>query len=107
MRQHFVSTNLEYSQSIKICDTFITCPSRQNIDSGYREYINDIAQEVHQLFKMKTTEEIKTIMKAILPMLYSSVKLKTLPGNYDITQHNPVGYFVISQTYFVMVYPWT
>ena len=35
-----------------------------------------------QLFKVKTTEEIENIMKAILPMFYNSVKLKSLPGNY-------------------------
>ena len=32
-------------------------------------------------------------MKEILPMFYSSVKLKSLPGNYDITQQNPVWIF--------------
>jgi hypothetical protein len=36
-----------------------------------------------------------------------SVELKSLPANYDRTQHNPVWIFVISQTYFSMVYAWT
>jgi hypothetical protein len=43
-----------------------------------------------QLLEEKTTEEIENTMKAILSMFYSSVELKSLPGNYDITQHNPV-----------------
>jgi hypothetical protein len=32
-------------------------------------------------------------MKAILPMFYSSVELKSFPANYDITQQNPVWIF--------------
>ena len=36
-----------------------------------------------QLFEMKTPEEIETIMTEILPMFYSSVKLKYLPGNFE------------------------
>jgi hypothetical protein len=46
-----------------------------------------------QLFEEKTTEEIENIMDEILPMFYSSVKLKSLPGNYDLAQHNPVWIF--------------
>ena len=48
---------------------------------------------LEQLLKMKTTKEIENIVKAIWPMVYSSVKLKAMPGNYDITQHNPVWIF--------------
>ena len=36
-----------------------------------------------QLSEMKTTEEIENIMTEILPMFYSSVKLKSLPGNFE------------------------
>jgi hypothetical protein len=43
-----------------------------------------------QLLEEKTTEEIENSTKAILSMFYSSVKLKSLPGNYDITQQNPI-----------------
>ena len=38
-----------------------------------------------QLSKMKTTDEIEKIKKAILPMFYRTVKLKSLPENYNIT----------------------
>ena len=60
---------------------------------NYRECVSVIAREVFQLFKMKTTEEIENIMKAILPLFYSSVKQKPLPGSYDITPNNPVRTF--------------
>ena len=53
-----------------------------------------------QLHKGEMTEEIENSMKEILPMLYTSVELKSLPGNYDIT----LGYSVISETYFSMIY---
>ena len=43
-----------------------------------------------QLREEKSTEEIENTIKTILSMFYSSVKLKSLPGNYDITQQNPV-----------------
>jgi hypothetical protein len=47
--------------------------------------------KIHQLlFDVKTTAEI---MKAILPMLYSSFKLKYLPEKDDITQQNPIWIF--------------
>jgi hypothetical protein len=46
-----------------------------------------------QLFEEKTTEETENIMDEILPMFKSSVKLKSLPGNYDLTQHNHVWIF--------------
>jgi hypothetical protein len=36
-----------------------------------------------QLSEMKMTEEIENIMTEILPMFYSSVKLKYLPGNFE------------------------
>jgi hypothetical protein len=45
------------------------------------------------MFEGNTTEEIENIMKAILTMFLSSFKLKSLPGNYDITQQNPVWIF--------------
>jgi hypothetical protein len=87
----FVITNMEYSQSIKICDTFLTCPPRQKLDSSYFEYVDDIMTKVfHQIVEGATTEDIQNILKAILPMFYCSVKLKYLPGSYDITQQNPV-----------------
>jgi len=86
-------TNLEYRQSIEICDTFLIFQPRCKL-INYREYANGIVREVfEQLFKVKTTEEIENIMKAILPMFYSSVKLKPLPGSYDITKQNPVWIF--------------
>jgi len=47
----------------------------------------------HQLCKVKTTEEIGNIMTEILPMLYSSVKLKSLLVIYDLTQQNPAWIF--------------
>jgi hypothetical protein len=43
-----------------------------------------------QLLEEKTTENIEDTTKAILSMFYSSVELESLPGNYDITQQNPV-----------------
>jgi hypothetical protein len=57
-----------------------------------------------ELLKVKTTEESENIMKAILPMLYSSVKLKSLPENYDITQQNIVSIFRNITDIIVMVY---
>jgi Xaa-Pro aminopeptidase len=69
----FFLTNLEYSQSIEIDDTFLTFPTRHQLNS---EYMNDIGANVfEQLFKVKTIEEIENIMKAILPMLYSSIEI--------------------------------
>jgi hypothetical protein len=90
----FFLIHLEYNKSIEICDTFLTFPPRYKIKSGDHEYVDDIKKKVsQQLFEEKTTEEIENIMEEILPMLYSSVKLKSLPGNYDLTQHNPVWIF--------------
>ena len=84
----FFLTLLEYSQSIEIWDTFLKFPPWYQIGSSYLEYNEDIVRKVRkQLFEWKTTEEIENIMKAILPMFKSS-KLKSLPGNWDITQHN-------------------
>ena len=45
------------------------------------------------LHKGEMTAEIENSMKEILPMLYTSVELKSLPGNYDITQQNPAWSF--------------
>jgi hypothetical protein len=90
----FFLIHLEYDKSIEICDTFRTFPPRYKIDSSYLEYSNHIEKKVRkQLFNEKTPEEMQNIMKEILPMFYSSVKLKSLPGNYDITQHNHVWIF--------------
>ena len=87
----FFLTNLEFSQSIEICDTFLIFPPRHELNS---EYINAIGDKMlEQLFKVKTTKEMENIVKAILPMVYSSVKLKFMPGNYDITQQNHVWIF--------------
>jgi hypothetical protein len=89
----FFLTNLEYSQSVEICNKFLTFPPRHIIFGSYREYVNDIGLGVFQLFKVKPTEEIENIMTEILPMFYASIKLKCLPDNYDITQQNPVWIF--------------
>ena len=89
----FYLINMEYSQSIEMCDTFLTFPPRHKIDSSFLEYVNEMYMEVFQLLEVKKTEEIENIMKAILSMSYCSVKLKSLPGNYDITQQNPVWIF--------------
>jgi hypothetical protein len=63
---------------------------------SYVEYTVGITKTLFdQVFKVKRTEEIENIMKEILPMLYNSVKLKSLPENYDITQKIPVWIFVI------------
>ena len=86
----FFLSHLENSQSIEMCDTFLTFPPRYKKDSSYLEYNDDIVMQVSQLLKVKTTKEIENIMKAILPMFYSSVKLKSLPGNYYETKQNPV-----------------
>ena len=89
----FFLTNMEYSQAIEICDTFLTFPPRYTMDSVV-QYGEDIILTLNkQLFNGKTTEEIENFMKTILPMFYSSVKLKSLPANYDITQQNPVWIF--------------
>jgi hypothetical protein len=42
------------------------------------------------MFVKLTTEEIENTTKEILSMLHSSVELKSLPGNCEITQQNPV-----------------
>ena len=58
---------------------------------SYVEYTVGITKTLFdQVFKDKRTEEIENAMKAILRMFYSSVKLKSLPENYDITQTNPM-----------------
>ena len=86
----FFLTNLKYSQSVEICDTFLTCPPRYEMKS-YVKYSEGITNTLFdQVFKDKRTEEIENAMKAILRMFYSSVKLKSLPENYDITQKNPM-----------------
>ena len=82
----FFLTNLKYSQSIEMCDTFLTFLPKYKMDS-YVDYIEDILTKIiEQLFKGKTTEGIENIMSEILPMFYSS-------GNYNITQQNPVWIF--------------
>ena len=77
----FFLTHLEYSQSIEICDTFLTFLPRRKSNC---QFIHIIWMKVFdQLSEMKTTEEIKNIMTEILPMFYSSDKLKSLPGNFE------------------------
>ena len=62
--------------------------------NSYADYIQDIITKLkEQLFKGKTTEVIENIMKDILPMFYSSVKLEFVPGSYSITQQNPIRIF--------------
>ena len=101
----FFLANLEYSQSIEICDTFLTFPQRHTIGSSFREYNIAIVDMVYQqLMKVNSNDEIENIVKTILLMFSNSVKLKSLPGSYDIAQQNPLWIFVISQTYFSMVY---
>jgi hypothetical protein len=93
----FFLTNLEYSKSIELCDTFLNFPPRHHQwDSDCDEYecVNDIRVKVReQLYEGKTTEDIEDIMKKILSMLYRSLKLKSLPTNCDIAQHTPVWIF--------------
>jgi hypothetical protein len=91
----FFLTNLEYSKSVEMCDTFITFPPTYKMEINDGEYIEDLKKKMHhQLFHGKTSDEIENIMNAILPMLCRSFKLKSLPGNYDITRHNPVSIFL-------------
>ena len=90
----FFLANLEYSQSIEICDTFLTFPQRQQIESSYRKYTIDIDMKVYQqLIKLNSNDEIENIVKTILSMFSNSVKLKSLPGSYDIAQQDPVWIF--------------
>ena len=64
----FFSTNMEYSQAIEICDTFLTFPPRYTMDS-FAHCSEDIITKLNeQLFKRNTTEGIENIMKTILPM---------------------------------------
>ena len=89
----FFLSNMEYSKSVEICDTFLTFPPRYKMDSYY-DYFQDIMNKVvDQLVQEKTTEENEIVMTEILPMFYTSVKLKPLPENYDITQQNLVWIF--------------
>ena len=84
----FFLTNLEFSQSIEICEKFLAFPPKHNANG---EYLNHIYVNVfEQLLEDKTTEEIENTTKEILSMLHSSVELKSLPGNCEITQQNPV-----------------
>jgi hypothetical protein len=90
----FYLTNMEYSQSTKMCDTFHTFSRKQKLDSSYFRYTAYRNVNVfHQIFEGATTEEMENIMKAILSMFYCSDKFKYLPGIYDITQHNPAWIF--------------
>jgi hypothetical protein len=89
----FFLTNMNYSQAIEMCDTYLTLP-RRYILHRFVQYLEDINLNLNeQLFKGKTTEGIENFMKTILPMFYNSVELKSLPANYDITQQNPVWIF--------------
>jgi hypothetical protein len=77
----FFFTHLDYSQSNEICDKFLTFPPRRTSNC---QFIHTIWRKVFdQLSKMSTTEEIENTMTEILPMFYSSVKLQSLPGNYE------------------------
>lgn len=85
----FFLTHLEYIQSIDICDTILTFPPRHKVDR-YDEYSKIIYMKVYQkLCEVKTTEQIENIMTDILSMFTSSVYLKSLPENYDITHKKP------------------
>lgn len=85
-----------------MCDTFFICPPRRKVNG---EYISAIGMNVlEHLCKVKTTAEIENIMTEILPMFYSSVKLKLLPESYDITQQNSVWIFTNFTNFFSMVY---
>ena len=89
----FFLTNMEYCQAIEICDTFLTFPPIYTTDI-FVPYIEGINMKLNeQLFKGKPTEGIEHFMKTILPMLYTSVELKSFPAEYDITQNNPVSIF--------------
>jgi hypothetical protein len=77
----FFLTNLEYSKSVEMCDTFITFPPTYKMEINDGEYIEDLKKKMHhQLFHGKTSDEIENIMNAILPMLCRSFKLKSLPN---------------------------
>ena len=89
----FFLTNMEYSQAIAICDTFLTFPPRYTLGS-FIHYSDGLFTKVMvQLFKEKTTKKIEKCMETILPELKRSVKLKSLPAIYDIAQHNSVWIF--------------
>jgi ABC-type multidrug transport system fused ATPase/permease subunit len=90
----FFLTNLDYSKSVEMCDTLITFPPTYKMEINYGEHIEDLIKKVsHQLFNGKTSDEIENIMNAILPTFCSSFKLKSLPGNYDMTRQNSVSIF--------------
>jgi hypothetical protein len=73
----FFLTNLEYSKSVEMCDTFFTFPPTYKMEINYGEYTDDLMKKVfHQLSKGKTSDEIENIMNAILPTFCSSFKLK-------------------------------
>jgi hypothetical protein len=72
-------TNLEYSQSIEICDNFLTFPPRYQVqgslgvERSYYIYVNDkLRLLLQQLSKVKTTDDIENIMTDILLMFYTS-----------------------------------
>ena len=90
--------NEEYKHSITICDTFLTFSPRHTIDitDSFLEYVHVVELEVlkqRMKVKVKTITEFENIMKTILLMFYYSVKLKSFPGKYDITQHNTIWIF--------------
>ena len=87
----FYLTNQEYRQSIEICDTFRTFLPRYNGDNKY--FIKIGVKLLAATFSGETTADIENAMKEILPIMYSSVKLEYLPGNYEIAQKSPVWIF--------------
>jgi hypothetical protein len=55
----FFLTNLEFSQSIEICEKFLAFPPKHNANG---EYLNHIYVNVfEQLLEDKTTEEIENV----------------------------------------------
>ena len=86
----FFLTNLEYSQAIEMCDTFLTLPPTYKMDSDGACVRKIFRKVLRPLFKGKTTEGIENDTKAILPMFYSSVALRSLPANNEIARYSPV-----------------
>jgi hypothetical protein len=80
----FYLTNQEYRQSIEICDTFRTFLPRH---IEIVQYVIFLCEKLlAEIFIGETTADIENAMKEILPIMYSSVKLEYLPGNYEIAQ---------------------
>jgi hypothetical protein len=89
----FFLTNMEYSKSFEICDTFFKFPPRYRTDGNYSEWVVNTIQRLVLLLVVKTTDEIENIMTEILPMFYRSVQLKSLRGYCIIRQQNPIWIF--------------